>query len=80
MQDPCDTRNSSNSNKLVSNVLKKTDPILCIHCKRTVSNGIRCLGMCVADNDYQFIKLYNKLNLIQQKIVVKNKKIKVNKF
>ena len=28
------------------------DPILCIHCKRTSSNGVRCLGMCVADNDY----------------------------
>ena len=26
--------------------------ILCKHCKRTSSNGIRCLGMCVADNDY----------------------------
>ena len=30
----------------------KKDPILCNHCKRTVSNGVRCLGMCVADNDY----------------------------
>ena len=28
------------------------DTILCDHCKRTASNGIRCLGMCVADNDY----------------------------
>ena len=28
------------------------ETILCIHCKRTASNGIRCLGMCVADNDY----------------------------
>ena len=27
-------------------------PILCNHCKRTASNGVRCLGMCVADNDY----------------------------
>ena len=26
--------------------------ILCDHCKRTASNGIRCLGMCVADNEY----------------------------
>ena len=30
----------------------KNDPILCNHCKRTASNGVRCLGMCVADNDY----------------------------
>ena len=34
--------------KLTSN----KDPILCNHCKRTASNGVRCLGMCVADNDY----------------------------
>jgi hypothetical protein len=26
--------------------------ILCQHCQRTASNGIRCLGMCVADSDY----------------------------
>ena len=31
---------------------KKEDPILCNHCKRTALNGVRCLGMCVADNDY----------------------------
>ena len=30
----------------------KKDPILCNHCKSTASNGVRCLGMCVADNDY----------------------------
>ena len=30
----------------------KKDTILCDHCKRTASNGVRCLGMCVADNDY----------------------------
>ena len=39
---------NSSRNNLPSN----KDPILCIHCKRTASNGVRCLGMCVADNDY----------------------------
>ena len=34
------------------NLSTKEDPILCNHCKRTASNGVRCLGMCVADNDY----------------------------
>ena len=34
------------------NLTLKKDPILCNHCKRTASNGVRCLGMCVADNDY----------------------------
>ena len=31
---------------------EKNDRILCNHCKRTSSNGIRCMGICVADNDY----------------------------
>ena len=34
------------------NLSSKKDLILCDHCKRTASNGVRCLGMCVADNDY----------------------------
>ena len=34
------------------NLNSEIDPILCNHCKRTASNGVRCLGMCVADNDY----------------------------
>ena len=34
------------------NLISEKDPILCKHCKRTASNGVRCLGMCVADNDY----------------------------
>ena len=34
------------------NLPSEKDAILCNHCKRTASNGVRCLGMCVADNDY----------------------------
>ncbi len=34
------------------NLSSKKDTILCNHCRRTASNGVRCLGMCVADNDY----------------------------
>ena len=30
----------------------KSEKVLCNHCGRTKSNGIRCLGICVADNDY----------------------------
>ena len=36
----------------VSPVSPDKEKILCNHCKRTASNGIRCLGICVADNDY----------------------------
>ena len=39
-----------NNSKINLNAEK--DAILCHHCKRTASNGVRCLGMCVADNDY----------------------------
>ena len=28
------------------------EKILCNHCGRTSSNGVRCLGICVADSDY----------------------------
>ena len=30
----------------------KLEKVLCNHCGRTKTNGIRCLGICVADNDY----------------------------
>ena len=40
------------NNTKINLTFEKDDPILCNHCKRTASNGIRCLGMCVADNDY----------------------------
>tara|TARA_B100000214_G_scaffold253503_1_gene186528 strand:- start:14 stop:193 length:180 start_codon:yes stop_codon:yes gene_type:complete len=28
------------------------EKVLCNHCGRTSRNGIRCQGICVADNDY----------------------------
>ena len=43
---------SKDQNNLKNNFNSEKDPILCNHCKRTASNGVRCLGMCVADNDY----------------------------
>ena len=45
-------RSSKAQNSLLINLSSKKDPILCKHCKRTASNGVRCLGICVADNDY----------------------------
>ena len=38
--------------KNASQIFIDNEKILCNHCKRTASNGIRCLGICVADNDY----------------------------
>ena len=35
-----------------NNSKDKPEKILCNHCRRTASNGIRCQGFCVADNDY----------------------------
>ena len=42
----------TNQNSSEINLPSNEDTILCNHCKRTSSNGVRCLGMCVADNDY----------------------------
>ncbi|MEM8832639.1 MAG: hypothetical protein AAGE96_25360 [Cyanobacteria bacterium P01_G01_bin.19] len=28
------------------------EKVLCPHCRRTATNGIKCKGMCVADDDY----------------------------
>ena len=44
--------NFKDQNNSKINLSLEKDPILCNHCKRTASNGVRCLGMCVADNDY----------------------------
>jgi len=44
--------NLKDQNNSKINLSPRKDTILCNHCKRTSSNGIRCLGMCVADNDY----------------------------
>ena len=46
------TDNKTKFNNISLNLNKDDDPILCNHCLRTVSNGIRCMGICVADNDY----------------------------
>ena len=42
------------SNKVTEEIQikQKEERILCNHCMRTASNGIRCMGICVADNDY----------------------------
>ena len=42
----------NDKNKKETRVSLDKEKILCNHCKRTASNGIRCLGICVADNDY----------------------------
>ena len=34
------------------NLNSDRDPILCNHCNRTASNGVRFLGMCLSDNYY----------------------------
>ena len=41
-----------NQNKKNNQSNNKLEKILCNHCGRTKSNAIRCLGICVADNDY----------------------------
>ena len=59
----CDSKKKLMSSKLQNNCPSDGDIILCNHCKRTSSNGIRCLGMCVADNDYWYVVLTVKLRI-----------------
>ncbi len=40
------------TNQQASETSSNQEPILCPHCKRTASNGIKCKGICVADDDY----------------------------
>ncbi|WP_197480123.1 MULTISPECIES: hypothetical protein [unclassified Anabaena] len=40
------------SNSIDNNQEPETEKILCPHCQRTATNGIKCKGMCVADSDY----------------------------
>ena len=44
-------KDSSFENNQINEETQK-EKVLCNHCGRTSSNGIRCLGICVADNDY----------------------------
>ena len=51
-----DTSLENNDNNEKNNRINKSnikhEKVLCNHCGRTASNGIRCKGFCVADNDY----------------------------
>ena len=46
-------KNDRNEDKFKIDETKiKSEKVLCNHCGRTANNGIRCLGICVADNEY----------------------------
>ena len=36
----------------IQTINQNNEKILCNHCMRTLSNGIRCMGICGSDNDY----------------------------
>ena len=40
------------STSLKTNQETENEKVLCSHCQRTVTNGIKCKGICVAENDY----------------------------
>ncbi|WP_413200717.1 hypothetical protein [Nostoc piscinale] len=40
------------STNVVINPEMEAEKILCPHCLRTATNGIKCKGICVADSDY----------------------------
>ena len=48
----CQKNDSNEEPKHNNEKTNNLEKILCNHCGRTSINGIRCLGICVADNDY----------------------------
>jgi hypothetical protein len=40
------------STSIEINQQTENEKILCSHCQRTATNGIKCKGICVADSDY----------------------------
>ena len=51
-QTEVEKRSESSSNNQKSEPETEAEKILCPHCKRTATNGIKCQGICVADSDY----------------------------
>ena len=52
-KDSSSEKNNSNEENKKDNAIKDyQEKVLCNHCGRTSGNGIRCLGICVADNEY----------------------------
>ena len=49
---PFEKKHNNEENKKYNEIKDQQEKVLCNHCGRTFSNGIRCLGICVADNDY----------------------------
>ena len=47
-----DSSFQKNNNSEKTKEKNKLEKVLCNHCGRTISNGIRCLGICVADSEY----------------------------
>ncbi|MBK1988287.1 hypothetical protein A0J48_012185 [Sphaerospermopsis aphanizomenoides BCCUSP55] len=47
-----ETDKSQTSTDIERNQEQETEKVLCPHCQRTATNGIKCKGICVADNDY----------------------------
>ena len=45
-------------------IIAKDEPILCPHCLRTASNGIKCKGICVAESDYWAVDSWQRFALL----------------
>ncbi|MDH6057423.1 hypothetical protein [Umezakia ovalisporum] len=40
------------SRSMKINQATEQEKVLCPHCQRTATNGIKCKGICVGDSDY----------------------------
>lgn len=46
------SQTENNKSNLDKNKAQDNEKVLCPHCLRTASNGLKCKGICVSDNDY----------------------------
>jgi NMD protein affecting ribosome stability and mRNA decay len=52
MEAQAGTEKTQTSTDTKSDVKVEDEKVLCPHCKRTATNGIKCQGICVSDNGY----------------------------
>ena len=46
------TDNKISEARVIQSEFNHSSDVLCRHCKRTATNGLGCLGICVADSEY----------------------------
>ena len=46
------SQSDNSQSNLDKNQDQDNEKVLCPHCLRTASNGLKCKGICISDSDY----------------------------